>query len=383
MDRKLRMGMVGGGKDSFIGPIHRRAALMEGKVELVCGAFSSTKRKSMESGSELMLPRDRVYGSYREMLRRESRLPEEERPDFVCIVTPNNMHYPVSMAALDAGFHIFCEEPMTLTLDEAENLERKIKQTGRLFCLAQHSTGYPMVKEARQLVQRGKLGDVRRVVVEYPQGWLATRLETSGSKQAAWRTDPRRSGASCCMGSCGSIAERLAAYVTGLKVKEVCAELTTFVAGRPLDDDAGALLRFENGAKGMLWASQVAAGEENGLSIRVYGEKGSLAWRQDDPGTLIVRRINKPAEVRNTAGSYLYKETTDSVRLSCGRPEGYIEALANIYNSFTDALCKAVEGKGIDESGVDYPTVRFGLEGVAFVEAAVKSSGAAEKWIEV
>ena len=383
MDRKLRMGMVGGGNEAYVGAVHRRAAWMEGKVELVCGAFSSTRRKSLESGLALMLPKERIYGTYREMFRKESKLPEDERMDFVTIVTPNNMHYPVSMAALDAGFHVVCDEPMTLTLDEATNLERKIRQTGNLFCLTQHATAYPMVKEARQHVLRGKLGEIRRIVTEYPQGWLSTRMETAGHKQAAWRTDPRRAGASLCMGNVGARAERLAAYVTGLKVSEVCADLTTFVPGRPLDDDASALLRYENGARGVLWASQIAVGEENGLSLRVYGDKGSLFWRQEDPSTLIIRKLGKPAEIRRPAGSYLSKEATDHVRVAPGRPEGYIEALANIYNSFTDALCRVLSGKKVDEASVDYPTVQDGLEGVAFVEAVVKSSNAPEKWTAV
>jgi predicted dehydrogenase len=383
MDRKLRMGMVGGGRGAFIGAVHRMAAQMDGRIELVCGAFSSSRPKSLDSGQDLRLPPDRVYGTYREMLRREAKLPAGQKIDFVSIVTPNNMHYPVSMAALDAGFHVVCDKPMTLSMEEAVNLEKKVRQTRRLFCVTHNYTGYPMVKEARELAARGKLGAIRRVVVEYPQGWLATRLESTGQKQAAWRTDPRRAGATCCMGDIGSHGSNLAEYITGLRIDEVCSDLATFVPGRPLDDDGSVLLRFEGGARGVLWASQIAVGEENGLNVRIYGEAGSLAWRQEEPNTLTVRWVGKPTQVFRTGTAFVGKAAAQSTRLPAGHPEGYLEGFANIYARFADAVSRSLEGKKVQDEDFDYPNVRDGVRGMAFLDAVVKSTAAAEKWVKV
>ena len=383
MDRKLRMGMVGGGKGAFIGGVHRMATQMDGNIELVCGTFSSTRAKSYESGKELLLSSDRVYGTYREMLRKESKLPEDERIDFVTIVTPNNMHYPIAMASLDAGFHVVCDKPMTLTLDEALNLARKVKQTGMIFCLTHNYTGHPMVKEARKLATSGKLGSIRRVVVEYPQGWLSTRLETSGQKQAAWRTDPRRAGATGCIGDIGSHCQNLAETITGLKITEVCSDLHTFVRGRQLDDDGSMLLRFDNEARGLLWASQIALGEENGLNIRVYGEKGSLEWHQQEPNTLIVHWSNKASEIRRTGTEFVGKEAAAATRLPAGHPEGYLEAFANIYAAFTKALTKVLSGKSLSASDLDFPSVADGVHGMAFLDAVVRSDKSKEKWTTV
>ena len=383
MTRKLRMGMVGGGKDALIGAVHRIAAQMDGEMELVCGAFSRTKQKSIDSGRELLLPADRVYGTYREMLRKESKLDDDVRMDFVSIVTPNNMHYPVSMASLDAGFHIVCDKPMTTSVDEAKNLARKIKNTGRLFCLTHNDTGHPMVKEARQLVSKGKLGEIRRVVVEYPQGWLSTRLETSGQKQAAWRTDPRRAGATCCMGDIGSHCANLAEYITDLQISEVCSDLHTFVPGRPLDDDGSVLLRFKNGARGVLWASQIALGEENALTIRVYGETGALEWHQQEPNSLVVHWANKATEVRRTGTPFVGSAAATNTRLPAGHPEGYLEAFANIYRTFAQAIRKVLDGKKVKDGDFDYPTVEDGIRGMLFLDAVVKSSRSKEKWVAV
>jgi len=376
MRRKLRMGMAGGGRDSFIGAVHRMAAQMDGKIEFVCGALSSTKRKSKESGQDLLLSPDRVYGTYREMFRKEVKLPENERMDFVAIVTPNNMHYPIAMAALDAGFHVVCDKPMTTTVDEAKNLEKKVKSTARLFGLTHNYTGYPMVKEARQLVAKGKLGNIRRVVVEYPQGWLATRLETAGQKQAAWRTDPRRAGGSCCIGDIGTHCENLAEYVVGSRISELCADLKTFVPGRPLEDDGSVLLRLRNGARGILWASQIAIGEENALNIRVYGENGSLEWHQQEPNTLTVSWLNSPTEIRRTSTPFVGKQAAANTRLPAGHPEGFIEAFANIYSNFAEALIKVLKGKKINEADFDYPNVHDGVRGMEFLVAVVKNAKA-------
>ena len=383
MDRKLRMGMVGGGRDAFIGPVHRIAAHMDNKIELICGAFSSSPEKSRLSGQDLLLPPDRVYGDYQEMLRREAALPDGDRMDFVSIVTPNNVHYPVAVAALDAGFHVVCDKPMTMNLEEARDLERRVAESGKLFCLTHNYTGYPMVKEARDLVSEGELGAVRRVVVEYPQGWLATRVESQGVKQAIWRTDPNIAGASSCMGDIGTHCENLAEYVTGLRITEMCADLTTFVGGRGLDDDGSVLLRFDGAARGVLWASQVAVGQENSLRLRIYGERGGMEWRQEEPNTLVVHRLDRPTEIRRTATDFVGAAASASSRLPAGHPEGYIEGFANIYNSFADALSQVLEGNEVDESKVDYPNVHDGVRGMAFLEAVVGSSNSDRKWVQV
>lgn len=383
MDRKLRMGMVGGGRDAFIGAVHRMAAQMDGRIELVCGALSSTRQKSIDSGRDLLLPEDRIYGTYRDMLKKEAKRPAGDRMDFVAIVTPNNMHYPVAMAALDAGFHVVCDKPMTTTLDEARNLRRKIRASGRLFCLTHNYTGYPMVKEARDLVQRGALGMIRRIVVEYPQGWLSAREETAGLKQAVWRTDPRRAGASCCMGDIGTHCENLAEYITGLPLSQVCAQLTTFIKGRQLDDDGSVLCRFGDKAVGVLWASQIAMGEENALNIRVYGDKGRLEWHQQEPNSLLYQGLNKPIEIRRTGGPRTGKAAAAASRIPPGHTEGYIGAFANIYARFADALCDRLQGKGRKETSYDYPNVEDGVRGMLFLDAVVKSAKSKEKWIAV
>ena len=383
MKRKLRMGMVGGGRDSFIGPVHRMAAQMDGKIELVCGAFSSSPEKSRLSGQDLLLPPERVYGTYVEMFQREAQLPDGDGMDFVSIVTPNNMHPPVAMAALEAGFHVVCDKPMTLDLEEARELERKVQESGRLFCLTHNYTGYPMVKEARALVAEGRLGAVRRVVVEYPQGWLATDVETTGLKQAVWRTDPQIAGASSCMGDIGTHCENLAEYITGLQITEMCADLTTFVSGRRLEDDGSVLLRLGDSARGILWASQIAIGQENTLTIRVYGEKGSLEWHQEEPNSLVVRWPDRPTETRRTATDFVGEAASSSVRLPAGHPEGYLEAFANVYSSFADALSNVLWGEHSDDAKPDYPDVHDGVRGMAFLDAVVRSANSEKKWVEV
>lgn len=383
MNRKIRMGMVGGGQGAFIGGVHRTAASMDGRIELVSGCFSSSSALSIESGRALGLADDRVYGNYRDMMRKEGKLTEAEgRLDFVAIVTHNNMHYPIAMAALENGFHVLCDKPMTISVDEAINLEKKVQQQNRLFCLTHNYTGYPMVKEARELVNRGRLGEIRRVVVEYPQGWLATRMETQGQKQAMWRTDPRKAGPAGCVGDIGSHCANLAAYITGLELESVCSDLTTFVPGRPLDDDASILLRFNNGARGLIWSTQIGIGEENDLNIRVYGEKGSLEWHQHEPNTLIHHRLGKPTEIHRTATESVGKLAAANTRLPAGHVEGFYEAFANIYRNFADDLAETIDGKPVKTQG-DYPNVKDGIDGIRFIEAVVKSSKSKEKWIKV
>lgn len=381
--RKIRMGMVGGGQGAFIGAVHRMAATIDGQIELVCGAFSSDAKRSKASGKELFLPESRVYGSYQQMFERERQLPESERMDFVAIVTPNHLHYPIAKLALESGFHVMCDKPMTFDLSEAHALRDQVAKSGLLFGLTHNYTGYPMVKEARELVQQGKLGEVRKIVVEYPQGWLATHLEATGQKQADWRTDPKRAGASGCMGDIGTHAENLAEYITGLRIKELCADLTTFVDGRLLDDDGNVLLRFENGARGVLYASQISVGDENNLHIRVYGTQGGIEWAQIEPNTLIVKSLDRPREIWRAGGNhgYLSPRALHNTRLPAGHPEGFVEAFANIYRNFADALRARMAGRKPAPQDLDFPDVDDGVRGMAFIETLVQSAKSSKKWV--
>jgi len=374
MNRKIRMGMVGGGRGAFIGAVHRMAATLDGQIELVCGAFSSDPEKSRNSGADLFIPGQRCYGSYTEMFEKESLLPEGDRMDFVTIVTPNFLHYPVAKLALEHGCHVVCDKPMTFNLKEAKQLAQQVKKSGCLFTLTHNYTGYPMVKEARERVRSGHLGKIRKVVVEYPQGWLASALEKSGQKQADWRTDPKKAGISCCMGDIGTHAENLAEYITGLEIKELYADLTTFVPGRKLDDDGSVLLRFKGGAKGVLMASQVSAGEENSLRIRVYGEKGGLDWAQEEPNSLVLKWPDRPKEIIHAGTGQLSAAAAAACRLPAGHPEGFLEAFANIYRSFAGALRCKLEGKKITPLLLDYPDVQDGVRGMVFLETVVVSS---------
>ena len=383
MSRKIRMGMVGGGRDSFIGPVHRIAAEMDNKINLVCGAFSSSPKKSRLSGQDLLLPPERIYDTYQEMFQREAKLPDGVRMDFVSIVTPNNLHYPVAVAALEAGFHVVCDKPMTMSIEEARDLERNVQETKMLFCLTHNYTGYPMVKEARDLINDEGFGSVRKVVVEYAQGWLANNIESTGHKQAAWRTDPQLVGASTSMGDLGTHCENLTEYITGHRITELCADLTTFVSGRQLDDDGSILLRLGAKTRGILWASQIAVGQENGFRIRIYSEKGAIEWDQENPNSLIVHWIDKPSEIRRTASSFVGKAAAANSRLPAGHPEGFLEAFANIYSNFADALLYNLAGNKVDENRFDYPTVHDGVRGMAFLDAVVRSNSSEKKWVTV
>jgi len=380
MNRKLRMGMIGGGKGSFIGAVHRMAATLDGECELVCGAFSSTPERSKESGKELFLPPERVYGDYGEMIERERRLPDGTRMDFVCIATPNHLHFQPAKLALENGFPVMCDKPMTFNLAEAKELEAIVEKTGLLFGLTHNYTGYPMVKEARDMIARGEIGKVRKIVVEYPQGWLATKLEETDHKQAAWRVDPKRSGAVNCMGDIGTHAENLSEYVTGLKITELCADLTAFVDGRVLEDDGNVLIRLDNGARGVLHASQISVGVENGLNIRVYGEKGGLEWSQLEPNTLVARWLDKPVQLLRTGGGYLSERSLMNTRLPAGHPEGFIEAFANLYRNYILALKAILDGKEPKPEHMDFPSVRDGVRGMAFIETVVESNRTDVKW---
>lgn len=378
--RKIRMGMVGGGRGAFIGAVHRMAAALDGQIDLVCGAFSSTPEKSRASGADLYLSPDRVYGSYAEMIEREKQLPEDVRMDFVSIVTPNHVHFGPAKMALENGFHVVCDKPLAFNMEQALELEQLVKETGLIFALTHNYTGYPMVKQAQHMIKNGEIGTVRKVVVEYPQGWLSTKVEDSEQKQAAWRTDPKRSGAAGAMGDIGTHAENLAEYITGLKITELCADLTTFVDGRLLDDDGNVLLHFDNGAKGILHASQISAGEENDLNIRIYGTKAGLQWHQMEPNTLVVKWLDKPVEIRRTGVGDLYPATEAAARIPAGHPEGYLEAFANIYHNFAKCVQARLAGETPDPLHLDFPTVSDGVRGMKFIEKLIESNQNDQKW---
>jgi len=370
--------MVGGTLDAFIGGVHRRAAIMDGEIELVCGAFSSSPEKSKETGRALYLPEDRVYANFEEMILKEKQLPEGERMDFVAIVTPNHVHAAPTKLALENGFHVVCDKPITLTVEEAEEIVELVEKTGLVFCLTHNYTGNPMVKEAKDMIASGAIGKVRKVIVEYPQGWLSTLVEVTGNKQAAWRTDPSKSGAGGGLGDIGTHAENLAEYITGLRITQLCADLTIFVEGRQLDDDANVLLRFDNGAKGILQNSQIANGEENDLNIRVYGETGGLQWKQMEPNTLIHKTQQGVRLIRTGVGN-LSKAAQVHTRIPAGHPEGYFEAFANLYRNFAIHVRAHWEGRKADPV-YDFPTAQDGLRGMKFVQTVIASDKSDTKW---
>ncbi len=378
--KKLKMGMVGGGSGALIGAVHRRAAVMDGEVEFVAGALSSTPEKALASGKELGLSDERNYASWERMLNDELSLPEEERVDFVSVVTPNHMHYPIARAFAEAGFNVVLDKPMVHTSEQAEDLTRVVEGSGVVFAVTYNYTGYPMVKQARHMVREGALGETRKVIVEYNQGWLASRLEETGVKQAEWRTDPARSGIAGAIGDIGSHAENLVYTVTGLEVSEICADLTTFVPGRRLDDDGNLLMRYEGGAKGVMVASQVSAGEENNLRIRIYGTEGGLEWRQEEPNYLYHKPAGEPERVLKRGNDYLCGEAKRASRLPPGHPEAFIEAFANVYMSVAAAIHARQERVEPDRSPRDFPTVYDGARGVRFIEKTVESSRSDKKW---
>ena len=376
------MGMVGGGKDAFIGAIHRLAANMDGLIELRCGALSINPEIAVASGRELFLPESRTYLTYEEMFKAEANLPAEDRIDFVTIVTPNFAHFAPAMMALDYGFNVVIEKPITFSLEEAKLLKQKLDETGLILCLTHTYSGYPMVKQAKAMVREGKLGKIRKVWVEYPQGWLSTLSEREGNAQAAWRTDPKKSGKSSVMGDIGTHAAQLAEYITGAKITDICAELNTLVEGRIMDDDGAVLLKFDNGSKGVLMASQVAAGEENALKIRIYGEKGGLEWFQHDSNTLLLKWLDQPTQILRAGSNYnnLSSFATHNCRTPGGHPEGYLEAFANIYRNFALTLNCKLEGTTPTPEILDSPSIEDGLRGMAFIDCVVNSSHSDKKW---
>jgi len=383
MNRKLRMGMVGGGKDAFIGAIHRLAANMDGLIELCCGALSIDPEIAKDSGASLFLPEHRTYLTYDEMITKESQLPASERMDFVTIVTPNFAHFAPAMMALDHGFHVVIEKPIAFTLDEAKQLHQKVQETGLTLCLTHTYSGYPLVKQARAMVADNVFGKIRKVWVEYPQGWLSKLSEREGNAQAAWRTDPKKSGKAGCMGDIGTHAAHLAEYITGAQITQLCADLNAMVEGRMLDDDGNVLLQFSNGARGVLMASQVAAGEENALKIRIYGEKGGLEWAQHDPNTLLVKWLDAPTQILRAGGNYgdrLSKYAIHNSRTPGGHPEGYLEAFANIYRNFALTLSAKIDGTTPTPEMLDFPNTNDGLRGMAFIDNVVASGASDQKW---
>jgi len=376
---KVRMGMVGGGEGAFIGAVHRLAANLDGEIELVCGAFSRDADKCLRSGRALHLADDRVYADYQEMMAKEAALPEEERMQFVAIVTPNHMHFPVAKAALEAGFHVLSDKPATFDLEEAIALRDVVQKTGLQYGLTHTYTGYPLVKEARLRVAAGELGRIRKVIVEYPQGWLADEQDAD-NKQAAWRLDPKQAGISSCIGDIGVHAANLAEYVCGIKISSLCADLTAFVDGREMDDDGSVLLRFDSGAKGVLMASQVSVGEENGVRIRVYGEKGSLDWNQEEPNTLWLKSNDQPSQRLRTGAGYLGCLAAINTRTPMGHPEGYLEAFANIYMSFASRVRSLADEVPFEARGLDCQGIEEAVRGMRFIELAVAASNSDIKW---
>jgi len=386
MNRKLRMGMVGGGNDAFIGAIHRCAALMDNQIELVCGCFSIDPKIAVESGKSYFLPDDRIYTSYKEMIEKEAKLPDGLRMDFLTIVTPNIVHFEPAVMALENGFDVVVEKPMTFSLEEAKKLKEKVEKTGRTLALTHTYSGFPAVKEAKERFAKGDFGNIRKIYVEYPQGWLSTRVELNPTSNAGWRTDPKRSGKAGCMGDIGTHAMHLSEYISGLKCTEMCADLSTFVPGRMLDDDGAALLHFDNGATGVLMASQIAIGEENALKIRIYGDKGGIEWNQQEPNTLLVKWPDRPAEVFRVGNGYMGDAAKANTRTPGGHPEGYIEAFANIYRNFARTVAAKRDGVKPRPEWLDFPGVDDGVRGMQFIETVITSGYEKDKkwikWIE-
>ncbi|MRX48586.1 Gfo/Idh/MocA family protein [Pedobacter puniceum] len=378
MKQKLRLGMIGGGPDAFIGAVHRIAARIDDYYELVCGAFSSSAEKSAQTGALLGLSPERAYPSYQTLIETEKKLPEDVRVEVISIVTPNHLHFEPAKMALENGFHVILDKPITLSLQEALALEKIQQQTGKKLLLTHTYTGYPMVKEARQQVLAGKLGAIRKIYVEYPQGWLSTAVE---NKQADWRTDPSKSGIAGAMGDIGTHAFNLAEYVSGLSVTKLCADINTVIEGRRLDDDGAVLLKFNNGASGVLMATQIAAGEENNVKIRVYGEKGGLEWQQVDANSLVIKWLDAPAQTFRTGGAYVSSFASHNTRTPAGHPEGYLEAFANLYRNFALTVLAEMNQQQPAKEALDYPGVKEGVRGMTFIEKVIESGKSSQKWI--
>ena len=379
MERKIRIGMVGGGKDAFIGGVHRIALRLDGYYELVAGSFSSNFDNSKKTGKDLGLAEDRIYKTYQEMAEKESS--RSDGIDVVAIVTPNHLHVPIAKIFAEKGIHIICDKPLALSSKEAISLKNIVESKKLIFALTHNYTGYPMVRHARSLIQKGDLGSIRVIQAEYPQDWLTTKAEDSGLKQAEWRTDPKRSGGGGCIGDIGTHAFNLIRFITGLEIEELSADIHTFVKGRLLDDNAQIMLRFKGGAKGALWSSQVAVGNENNLKIRIYGENGGIEWRQEDPNYLYYTEFGHPTQRVTRGSGNVSKEAKDVTRIPPGHPEGYLEGFANIYNDVYKKLYAQINNQNYDDSNDCYPTINDGVEGMRFIETALESSKNNGKWI--
>jgi len=380
--RKINMGMVGGGPGSFIGKIHVNAAQLDGQIELVCGAFDVNPANSKIQGEEYFLDPSRAYDNFQEMIAREKELPEGHRMDFLAVTTPNHVHFAPAKLALENGFHVISDKPLTNDTEDARSLVKIVDDTGLIFALTHAYTGYPMVKEAREIVRSGKLGKIRKIVSEYPQGWLSEPMDSGDNMQADWRLDPARSGKSNCMGDIGTHALNLAEYITGLKVTQVNADISTLVEGRRLDDDGNILVRYDNGARGIIYASQISAGEENGLKIRVYGEKGGLEWTQIHPNDLTVKWLDKPGELIRPGNPWCSDLAKYNTRFPAGHPEGLIEAFANIYRNVATCIQHRMAGIEPPAEALDFPTVYDGLRGMQFIDIVLESSQSNNKWLE-
>jgi predicted dehydrogenase len=378
---RLRYGMIGGGQGAFIGDVHRKAVAMDGRAELVCGAFSQSFDNTLATGETLGLPKDRLYRTFEEMVRAESK--RADKPDFISVVTPNSTHYPAAKLALEHGFSVVCEKPLATTSSDASELACLVRETGLLFCVAYAYSGYPMVKHLRDLIASGEIGQVRFVNGEYPQEWLMTKLEDTGQKQAAWRTDPKLAGASNCVGDIGSHIEFMAAHMTGLEIESLCARLDRFGAGRPLDDNATILINFKGGAKGVYWSSQIAAGHDNALRLRVYGAKGAVEWFQETPNTARVSLLDRPSGTISRGRDPMSPRAQSLSRLPSGHPEGYFESFANVYSTFIAALAKKLRGEALTAADLDFPNVDDGVRGVRYIETCVESSAKGAIWVEM
>ena len=382
MNMKLRLGMIGGGEGAFIGEVHRKAASLDSKFDIVCGAFSRSKEKSEITGTNLGLDSDRVYESFQQMIETEKNLPDHEKMEVVSIVTPNHVHFEPAKLALENGFHVIIDKPLAFSLEEAKELKVVVEETGKVLALTHTYTGYPMIKEAKEIIKSGELGKVRKIYVEYPQGWLSTPLEQEGNKQASWRTDPSKSGEGGAIGDIGTHAANLAEYVSGLKITRVCADVNIKVKNRKLDDDSAALLKFEGDASGVLIATQIAAGEENNLRLRIYGEKGGIEWNHSDANSLIYKKLDEPVQILRAGTGYLSDAANLNTRLPAGHPEGYLEAFANIYVAFHKAVSDYKAGSLKPIAEYDFPDVDDGVRGMAFVSTMVASNKSDKKWTD-
>ena len=377
---RLKYGMVGGGQGAFIGDVHRKAIAMDGKAVLVAGCFSQSYANTLELGEFLGLEKERLYGSYGEMIPAEAE--RKDRPDFLLIVTPNDTHYPIAKLALENGFHVVCDKPLTTTGRDAEALARLAAWKDLMFCVAYAYSAFPMIKHMREMIARGELGRIRFVSAEYPQDWLATPLERTGQKQAAWRTDPARAGASNCVGDIGSHIEHMVAHLTGLEIESLCARLDRIGEGRVLDDNASIMINYKGGAKGLYWSSQIAVGHDNGFRVRIYGEKGSLEWAEEDPNHARASTIDKPTEILSRGRDKMYSRAQSLSRLPSGHPEGYFECFANLYSTFLTALGKKLGGEPLTADDLDFPGLEDGVRGVRFIEKCVESSAKGAVWVE-